>query len=47
VLAENDDIDPNYLNSRIVFTGKESGVYRIIATSFEQRGFGTDTLVIR
>jgi tetratricopeptide (TPR) repeat protein len=47
MLAENDDIAPNDLNSRIVFTAREDGVYRIIATSFQQRGRGAYTLVIR
>jgi hypothetical protein len=49
VLAENDDIDERAgnLNSRIIFTPKENAAYRIIATSFEQRGIGTYALVIR
>jgi hypothetical protein len=47
LVAENDDIAPNNLDSRIVFTPKEAGVYRIIATSFEQRGRGAYTLTIR
>ena len=33
--------------SHIVFTPKEEGVYRITATSFEQRGRGAYTLTIR
>jgi hypothetical protein len=48
ILSENDDINPNNnRNSRIAFTATEDGVYRIIATSFQQRGAGTYTLVIR
>jgi tetratricopeptide (TPR) repeat protein/tRNA A-37 threonylcarbamoyl transferase component Bud32 len=47
VLAENDDISPDNLNSRILFTPKEDGTYRIIATSFQQRGSGAYTLTIR
>jgi len=49
VVAENDDIDTraNNLNSRLAFTPKEAGAYRIVATSFEQRGVGAYTLVIR
>jgi hypothetical protein len=38
LLAENDDIAPNNLNSRIIFTPKESGTYRILATSYQERG---------
>jgi tetratricopeptide (TPR) repeat protein/serine/threonine protein kinase len=47
VLAENDDISKDNLNSRILFTPKEDGTYRIIATSFQQRGSGAYTLTIR
>jgi Flp pilus assembly protein TadD/serine/threonine protein kinase len=47
LVAENDDIAQNNLDSRIVFAPKESGVYRITATSFEQRGRGAYTLTIR
>jgi hypothetical protein len=47
VLAENDDIGPGNHNSRIIIMPKEDGVYRIIATSFQQRGVGTYTLTIR
>jgi hypothetical protein len=35
------------LDSRIIFTPKESGTYRITATSFEQRGRGAYTLAVR
>ena len=38
VVAENDDIAPNNLNSRVIFTPKETGTFRIVATSFEERG---------
>jgi hypothetical protein len=45
-VAENDDIAPNNLNSRIIFTPKETGTYRIVATSFEERGRGAYTVTI-
>ncbi|HYT89064.1 MAG TPA: PPC domain-containing protein [Gemmataceae bacterium] len=32
VVAENDDISPTNLNSRIVFTAPKDGAYRIVAT---------------
>jgi hypothetical protein len=49
LLAENDDIDyaAKNLNSRIVFVPKADGVYRIIATSFQQQGRGDYTITIR
>ena len=47
VLAKNDDIAPHNLNSRILFTPKEDGLYRIIATSFGQEGAGAYALRIR
>ena len=47
LLAENDDIAPGTLDSRIIFTPKEDGVYRIVATSFQQQGIGAYTLTIR
>ena len=47
VLAENDDISPDNQNSRLIFSPKEAGVYRIIATSFQQQGSGAYTLTIR
>src|SRR5262249_21636727 len=47
VLAENDNIAPDNLNSRIRFTPKEDGLYRVIATSVEQRGMGAYALRIR
>jgi hypothetical protein len=47
-LDENDDIEPGVnQNSRILFTPKESGSYRLVATSFEQRGAGRYVLRIR
>jgi tetratricopeptide (TPR) repeat protein/serine/threonine protein kinase len=47
-LVENDDIEPGIiLNSRIVFTPKESGTYRLVATSFQAQGTGTYVLRIR
>jgi tetratricopeptide (TPR) repeat protein len=47
LLAENDDISPDNLNSRLTFTPKQDGVYRVVATSFVQRGRGAYTLRIR
>jgi hypothetical protein len=47
VLAENDDISKDNLNSRIVFTATGDGSYRVVATSFRQRGAGAYTLTIR
>ena len=47
VLAENDNISPENLNSRIIFTCKQDGSYRIVATSFQQAGRGAYVLTIR
>jgi eukaryotic-like serine/threonine-protein kinase len=47
VLAENDDISPDNLNSRIIFSPKSDGNYRIVATSYQQRGAGDYGLTIR
>jgi tetratricopeptide (TPR) repeat protein len=47
LVAENDDIAPNNLDSRIIFTPNEDGVYRITATSFQERGRGAYTLTVR
>ncbi len=47
LLAENDDIAPNNPDVRILFAPQADGVYRITATSFEQRGRGAYTLTIR
>jgi hypothetical protein len=47
-LAENDDIEPGVnRNSRIVFTPKEGGTYRLVATAFQQQGTGAYVLRIR
>jgi hypothetical protein len=46
LLAENDDISPTNLNSRIVFTPQQDGTYRILATSFMQRGQGPYAITI-
>jgi hypothetical protein len=47
-LAGNNDIERGVnLNSRIVFTAKESGTYRLVATAFQGQGVGIYTLVIR
>jgi hypothetical protein len=47
-LAENDDIDfaAKNLNSRILFLPKADGVYRVIATSFQQKGRGEYEIII-
>jgi hypothetical protein len=45
-IAENDDIASNNLNSRIIFTPKESGTFRIVATSYQERGRGVYTLTV-
>jgi tetratricopeptide (TPR) repeat protein len=48
LLAENDDIVPGViLNSRLLFTAPADGSYRLVATSFEQRGTGDYTLTVR
>jgi tetratricopeptide (TPR) repeat protein len=48
LLAEHDDIVPGVnTNSRVVFTPKEDGTYRLVATAFEQRGTGSYTLTLR
>jgi hypothetical protein len=46
LVAENDDMAPNNLNSRVIFTPKETGTFRIVATSYQQRGRGAYTLTI-
>jgi hypothetical protein len=48
-LAENDDIDlaAKNLNSRILFMPKDDGVYRVIATSFQQKGRGEYEIIVR
>jgi tetratricopeptide (TPR) repeat protein len=47
VVAENDDISPTNQNSRIVFIARADGAFRIVATSFEQRGAGAYTISVR
>jgi hypothetical protein len=47
VLDENDDIAPGDFDSRLIFTPKEDGTYRIVATSFQNEGRGGYTLTIR
>ena len=46
LVAENDDIAPNNLNSRIIVMPKETGTFRIVATSCEPRGRGAYTVTI-
>jgi tetratricopeptide (TPR) repeat protein len=47
LLGQNDDISPTNRNSRLVFTPKVDGSYRIVATSFQQAGTGPYTLRVR
>ena len=47
MLAKNDDISDENLNSRIIFSCKEDGNYRIVATSYQQAGRGAYVLTIR
>jgi tetratricopeptide (TPR) repeat protein len=47
LLAENDDISPTNQNSRLVFTPKADGSYRVVATSFQEAGTGPYTLRVR
>jgi hypothetical protein len=47
VLAENDDITPNNLDSRLIFTPNAHETFRIVATSFQERGRGAYVLTIR
>jgi serine/threonine protein kinase/tetratricopeptide (TPR) repeat protein len=47
LLAENDDISPTNQNSRILFTPKQDGTYRVIATSVQQQGQGQYEIIIR
>jgi hypothetical protein len=47
LLAENDDISPQNLNSRIIFTPKQDGMYRIVATSFRREGRGQYSMTVR
>jgi tetratricopeptide (TPR) repeat protein/predicted Ser/Thr protein kinase len=47
-LGENDDIVPGVnLNARLIFTAPADGTYRLVATSFEERGRGAYTLTVR
>jgi tetratricopeptide (TPR) repeat protein/Tol biopolymer transport system component len=47
-LAENDDVMPGVnLNSRLIFTPQTDGVYRLVASAFEESGSGPYTLTIR
>ena len=47
VLVKNDNISPTNLSSRIFFTPREDGSYRVVATSFQQRGVGIYTIIVR
>lgn len=48
-LAENDDVDlkAKNLNSRIIFVPPADGQYRLIATSYQNKGRGTYEITIR
>jgi hypothetical protein len=46
VLAFNDDISAKDLNSRIIFTARTDGNYRVVATSYQNAGRGPYTLRI-
>jgi hypothetical protein len=47
VVDENDDISKDNLNSRKTNTAPADGSYRVLATSYQQRGAGSYTLTIR
>jgi tetratricopeptide (TPR) repeat protein len=47
VLAENDDVAPDNLNSRLLFTAPADGTYRVVVTSFEKHDTGAYTLMVR
>jgi hypothetical protein len=47
LVAENDDIAPGNQDARIIFTPKETGVYRITATSFQEAGRGGYQIIVR
>jgi len=46
-IAENDDIDENNLNSRIVFTPPQAGMYRVVVRSFQNDESGPFSLTVR
>jgi hypothetical protein len=46
-LAENDDVSKDNTNARIIFRAPADGVFRLVATSFQERGTGHYTLQIR
>ena len=48
LLAENDDINykQKLLNSRLTFTTKQDGNYRLVATSYQQRGQGAYDITV-
>lgn len=46
VLAEDDD-SGGFPNARITFTATKTGTYHIVASSFEGRGNGEFTLIMR
>jgi eukaryotic-like serine/threonine-protein kinase len=47
LLAENDDIAPDNLNSRLIFTASADGTYRVVATSYGNRGKGAYSLTVQ
>lgn len=46
-LAENDDISKDNWNSRLVFTAPREGSFRVVVTSYRQRGMGGYALTVR
>ena len=46
-IADNDDIAEDNLDARLIFTPPSDGVYRLVASSYEDRGVGAFTLRIR
>src|SRR5262249_51244758 len=47
VVAEDDDSNRPDLSARLVFTAPAAGAYRIVASSYRQRGAGIYTLTVR
>jgi tetratricopeptide (TPR) repeat protein len=47
LLAEHDDIAADNKDARLIFTPKEDGTFRIVATSFQQQGRGAYTVTVR
>jgi hypothetical protein len=46
-MGENDDIEPGVnLNSRILFTPRDGGTYRLVATVFQGQGMGARVVLL-